>query len=57
MTDAGSSAQPDGRTVTEHELEQWQRANHTGRQPAVLVHGGCCLAAGIAGSKLLEVIG
>jgi hypothetical protein len=25
--------------ITEHELEQCERANATGRQPVVLVHG------------------
>jgi hypothetical protein len=35
MTDAGSSAQPDGKTITEHELEQRRCAN----QPVVSVHG------------------
>src|SRR5215212_8501726 len=39
MTDAGSSAPPDGKTITEYELEQCQRANQTGRQPVVFVHG------------------
>ena len=39
MTDAGSSAPPDGKTITEHELQQCQRANDTGRQPVVFVHG------------------
>jgi non-heme chloroperoxidase len=39
MTDTGSSAAPDGKTITEHELEQCQRANQTGRQPVVFVHG------------------
>jgi len=39
MTDAGSSAQPDGRTITEYEVEQCQRANQTGRRPVVFVHG------------------
>ena len=39
MADAGSSAPPDGKTITEHELEQCQRANQTGRQPVVFVHG------------------
>jgi hypothetical protein len=34
-----SSAQPDGKTITEHELEQCQRANQTGRRPVVFVHG------------------
>jgi non-heme chloroperoxidase len=39
MTDAGSSVPPDGKTITEHELEQCQRANQTGHQPVVFVHG------------------
>ena len=39
MTDAGSSAPPDGKTITEHELEQCQRANQTGRPPVMFVHG------------------
>src|SRR4051812_47509015 len=39
MADAGSSASPDGKTITEHELEQCRRANQTGRQPVVFVHG------------------
>jgi non-heme chloroperoxidase len=39
MTDAGSSAPLDGKTITEHELQQCQRANQTGRQPVVFVHG------------------
>jgi len=39
MTDAGSSAQPNGRTITEYEVEQCQRANQTGRRPVVFVHG------------------
>jgi hypothetical protein len=39
MTDAESSAPLDGKTITEHELEQCQRANETGRQPVVFVHG------------------
>src|ERR671933_213668 len=39
MTDAGSSASPDGKTITEYELEQCQRANQTGRPPVVFVHG------------------
>jgi non-heme chloroperoxidase len=38
MTDAGSSA-PHEKTIIEHELEQCQRANRTGRQPVVFVHG------------------
>jgi non-heme chloroperoxidase len=39
MTDAGSSAPPSGKTITEHELEQCERANQTGRPPVVFVHG------------------
>jgi hypothetical protein len=39
MTTAESSASPTGKTITEHELEQCQRANQTGRQPVVFVHG------------------
>jgi pimeloyl-ACP methyl ester carboxylesterase len=39
MTDAGSNSPPDGKTITEHELEQCGRANETGRQPVVFVHG------------------
>jgi hypothetical protein len=39
MADAESSAPPDGKTITEHELEQCQRANQTGHQPVVFVHG------------------
>src|SRR5215204_2761101 len=39
MTDAGSSAPSDGKTITEYELEQCQRANATGRPPVVFVHG------------------
>ena len=39
MTDAESSAPPDGKTITEYELEQCQRANQTGRPPVVFVHG------------------
>lgn len=39
MTDAGPNSPPDGKTITEHELEQCQRANQTGRQPVVFVHG------------------
>jgi hypothetical protein len=33
MTDAGSSAPPSAKTITEHELEQCERANQTGRTP------------------------
>src|SRR5512133_3832071 len=39
MTTADSSASPSDMTITEHELEQCQRANQTGRQPVVFVHG------------------
>src|SRR5512133_2229069 len=39
MTDAGSSAPPDDKTITEHELEQCQRANQTARPPVVCGHG------------------
>jgi non-heme chloroperoxidase len=39
MTDAGSNAPSDGKTITEYELEQCQRANRTGRPPVVFVHG------------------
>ncbi len=35
MTDA----EPSGKTISEHELEQCRRANQTGRQPVVFVHG------------------
>jgi non-heme chloroperoxidase len=39
MTSTGSNAPTDGKTITEHELEQCERANRTGRQPVVFVHG------------------
>jgi non-heme chloroperoxidase len=39
MAGAGSTVPPDGKTITGHELEQCQRANQTGRQPVVFVHG------------------
>ena len=39
MTTADSSASPSDQTITEHELEQCQRANQTGRPPVVFVHG------------------
>jgi non-heme chloroperoxidase len=39
MTDAGSNPPPDGKTITEYELEQCQQANATGRPPVVFVHG------------------
>jgi non-heme chloroperoxidase len=39
MTSAGSATPPGSKTITEHELEQCERANKTGRQPVVFVHG------------------
>src|SRR5512132_3865044 len=39
MTTADSSASPSDQTITEHELDQCQRANQTGRPPVVFVHG------------------
>ena len=58
MTDAGSSAQPDGKTISKHELEQCQRANQTGRQPVVFVHGLWLLPSSWdRWAKLLEDIG
>src|SRR5512132_774187 len=39
MTTADSSASPSEKTITEHELEQCQRANQSGRPPVVFVHG------------------
>jgi non-heme chloroperoxidase len=39
MIDAGPNSPPDGKTITEHELEQCRRANQTGRRPVVFVHG------------------
>ncbi len=39
MTDAESSTTASSKSITEHELEQCQRANTTGRQPVVFVHG------------------
>jgi non-heme chloroperoxidase len=39
MTDAGSSALPSAKTITEHELEQCEHANQSGRTPVVFVHG------------------
>jgi non-heme chloroperoxidase len=38
MTSAESST-PSDKTITEHELEEVQRANQTGRTPVVFVHG------------------
>lgn len=39
MTSAGSATQPSDKTITEHELEQCERANQTSRTPVVFVHG------------------
>ena len=39
MTSPGSSTSTNAKTITEHELEQCQRANQTGRQPVVFTHG------------------
>jgi non-heme chloroperoxidase len=39
MTTDESSASPSGKSITEHELEQCERANQTGRTPVVFVHG------------------
>ncbi len=39
MTSAESSASPGNKTITEHELEQCERANAAGRTPVVFVHG------------------
>ena len=39
MTTAGSNAPPSDMTITEHELQQCQAANATGRLPVVFVHG------------------
>jgi hypothetical protein len=45
----------DAQTITEHELEQCERANQTGRTPVVFVHGLWLLpAAGTARPALLE---
>ena len=38
MTSAGSS-NPPSMTITEHELQQCEKANATGRAPVVFVHG------------------
>jgi non-heme chloroperoxidase len=34
-----ANAESSDKTITEHELEQCQRANQTGRQPVVFIHG------------------
>jgi non-heme chloroperoxidase len=39
MTTAGSSTPPSETTITQHELEQCEAANATGRPPVVFVHG------------------
>ena len=39
MTSPESSTSTNAKTITEHELEQCQRANQTGRQPVVFIHG------------------
>jgi non-heme chloroperoxidase len=39
MTTAGSDTPPTEMTITEHELQQCEAANATGRPPAVFVHG------------------
>ena len=39
MTGPESSTSANAKTITEHELEQCQRANQTGRQPVVFIHG------------------
>jgi pimeloyl-ACP methyl ester carboxylesterase len=39
MTNEESSAASSHLTITEHELEESKRANATGRQPVVFIHG------------------
>jgi non-heme chloroperoxidase len=39
LTSTESSSPPGDKTITEHELEQCERANATGRTPVVFVHG------------------
>jgi pimeloyl-ACP methyl ester carboxylesterase len=39
MTSAESGTSTSAKTITEHELEQCQRANATGRTPVVFIHG------------------
>jgi len=39
VSSAETSSPSGSKTITEHELEQCQRANQTGRQPVVFVHG------------------
>ena len=38
-TQAIDTASTDAKTITEHEAEQVERANATGRTPVVFVHG------------------
>ena len=39
MTSEGPDTPSSATTITEHELEQCERANETGRTPVVFVHG------------------
>ncbi len=39
MASEQPTAAPNGSTITEHELEECKKANATGRQPVVFVHG------------------
>jgi len=39
VTTAGSSSTPSDMTITQHELQQCEQANATGRPPVVFVHG------------------
>src|SRR5918994_1164808 len=39
MTEATRGTHPSDMTITEHELQQCELANATGRQPVVFVHG------------------
>jgi len=39
VTTAGSSSSPSDVTITQHELQQCEQANATGRPPVVFVHG------------------
>jgi pimeloyl-ACP methyl ester carboxylesterase len=39
MTTAGSSTPPTDTTITEHELQQCEQVNATGRLPVVFIHG------------------
>jgi len=48
MTTTSNTPQTEATTITEHELQQCERANATGRQPVVFIHGlwllpsSCC---------------